>query len=395
MKFYVITKIFLILIVLNSLNVTPTAGYDDSPYALWQMKAISFTPAVSNITKGSPDVVVVIMDTGIDFSHYDLGTQLRWKNPGEISGLPFIDDDGNGYVDDYYGWDFVENDNDPSPFLQNITGDGKKFINHATAICGIIAGQGEDVLGIVPKIKIMDIKIFNTDGSVHNISRALSYIETMATRFNNIKVINYSGVFGNKTMQEAISTINRLIYELDVNFVASAGNSFSKIENVSIPASHPGIISVGAIDEDLEISTFSQRGSELDFVAPGENVFSLAVNNQVNNNWDGTSLSAPFLSGAIAYLLSLSAEHKLGNINRIDIFNHLTNATTDLGMPGKDSVYGFGLLNMSKLVSSLKISSNSQNGILYEGSYISLKASFEFLTPIITILFLFRKKIKK
>ena len=320
----------------------------------WQNKAISFTPEVTKVSQGSPSVVVAIIDSGIDFNHYDLGNQLKYNNPGEIPNNG-KDDDHNGYIDDTYGWDFVENDNNVTPTLLHIDANNNgiydEMASHATGIAGIIAGQGKDVLGIVPKIKILDIKVYNSDGVAYNIEKAFDYVYNLTLHDPRIKVINFSGIVGNNGEYGLNNTLDKLMKN-NVTIVASSGNYYNEgTYNVSYPANYPGVISVGAIDKNLQISSFSERGQNLDFVAPGENVFSLSINNQINNNLDGTSFSAPYYTAAVAFLYSL--QYKTPLTPKM-VFDILKKSITDLGQPGWDSIYGYGLLNMTKLVQNVK-----------------------------------------
>jgi subtilisin family serine protease len=337
---------FLILI-----TIFPISVYNqDTIIDRWQYKAISFSPDISNLTKGDPSVVVAIIDSGIDFNHYDLGIDLKYNNPNEIPNNN-IDDDRNGFIDDVYGWDFVENDNNPTPTLQHLDDNNNglfdEAVSHGTAVAGIIAGQGNDVIGFVPKIKILDIKIYNSDGSSSGVESAFKYVYNLSLKDPKIKIINYSSSNSNSGSLDFNTTLDSLLNN-NIAIVASSGNEYNKgVYNVSYPANYNNVISVGSVDRDNEVSPFSQRGKYLDFVAPGENVFSLSIKNQINNNLDGTSFSAPFYSGAIAFLLSLKYQKPLSLYN---LTNLLLNSVTDLGENGWDSTFGYGLLNMTKLI---------------------------------------------
>lgn len=344
--------IVLLLAIILLVHYDPVIAQNDY-YNFWQSKVISFNQKVSNDSQGSPSVVVAIIDAGIDFSHYDLGYKLKYNNPGEIPNNG-VDDDHNGYIDDTYGWDFVENDNNVTPTLAHIDDNNNgiydELASHGTSIAGIIAGQGEDVLGIVPNIKILDIKVFNSDGGAVDIKKGFDYVYNLSLKDSRIKVINFSGKFAYTSGSGFNQTLDKLMAN-DVTIVASSGNDYNKGEyNVSYPANYPGVISVGSIDKNEQISSFSQRGENLDFVAPGENVFSLSIGNQINNNLDGTSFSAPFYSAAVAFIDSF---HYKTPLTQTEIFNLLKNSTTDLGSPGWDPIYGYGLLNMTKLVNNI------------------------------------------
>ena len=332
----------------------PSSFLKNEIFNQWQNKAISFTSDVTKVSQGSPSVVVAIIDSGIDFNHYDLGNQLKYNNPSEIPNNG-KDDDHNGYIDDTYGWDFVENDNNVTPSLLHIDANNNgiydEMASHATGIAGIIAGQGKDVLGIVPKIKILDVKVYNSDGVAYNIEKAFDYVYNLSLHDSRIKVINFSGIVGNNGEYGLNNTLNKLMQN-NVTIIASSGNYYNEGNyNVSYPANFPGVISVGSIDKNLQISSFSERGENLDFVAPGENVFSLSIDNQINNNLDGTSFSAPFYTAAVAFLYSL---HYKTSLTPAMVFDILKKSVTDLGSLGWDSTYGYGLLNMTKLIQYVK-----------------------------------------
>lgn len=371
--------IFLLcLINLPSASVTT----QDSVFSLWQNKAISFTPNVASLTHGSSSVVVAVIDGGIDFHHYDLGTQLEYVNPH-----PGLD----GYKNDVHGWNFYGNNNDIYPIATGIDSNGNGIpdedLSHATSIAGIIAGQGQDVLGIVPNVKILTVKVFASDGQAASIEKGFDYVYNLSLRDPRIKVINFSGVLDYSGDISINSTLNKLMAN-GVTIVASAGNDYNIGDyNVSFPANYPGVISVGSINNNLEVSSFSQRGNKLDFVAPGENVFSLAVNNQINNNLDGTSYAAPFYTAAVAFIDSL---HYKKPLTQGEIFSILKNSTTDLGSPGWDPTYGYGLLNMTKLVQTLTpLLSKNPSSINF--SWIQLV--FVFL--LITLILKKKTKLKK
>lgn len=376
-------KLFQIIFLLCLINF-PSASVvsQDSVFSMWQNKAISFSPSVASVTKGSSSVVVALIDGGIDFNHYDLGTQLEYVNP--YAGL-------DGYNNDVHGWNFVDNNSNIAPIATGIDYNGNgvpdQDLSHATAIAGIVAGQGQDVLGIVPNIKILTVKIFNSDGVAISAERGFDYVYNLSLRDPRIKVINFSGKIQGNGSASLNSTLAKLMAN-GVTIVASSGNDYNIGDyNVSYPADFPGVISVGAVDNNLDISSFSERGNKLDFVAPGENVFSLAVNNQIDNNLDGTSYAAPFYTAAVAFIDSLQYKKPL---NQSEIFSILKNSTTDLGSPGWDPTYGYGLLNMTKLVETIR---PLLKETLPSFDLNSLQLAFVFL--IITIAYQKKTKLKK
>jgi subtilisin family serine protease len=137
-----------------------------------------------DITLGSPDITIAVIDDGIQMDHPDL-TDNIFNNPGEIPGNG-VDDDGNGFIDDVRGWDFINNDNDPSPFvLDKPDGDF-----HGTAVAGVAAARGDNGKGgsgACPRCTILPVKIFNADRGIDEagIASAIRYAASLADVVNN------------------------------------------------------------------------------------------------------------------------------------------------------------------------------------------------------------------
>ena len=159
-------KSVLIITVISLITVTPlktdtlivnVPRYDVSSTEMgWYLNQINITNAW-DFTTGSEEIVVAVVDSGIDFSHPEI-TNAQWINNDEIPDNG-IDDDKNGFIDDVSGWDFVSNDNNPGPEPDD------SIHYHATFISGIIAGSHneEGIAGIAPNVKIMDLRILNAN----------------------------------------------------------------------------------------------------------------------------------------------------------------------------------------------------------------------------------------
>ncbi|MBA2700154.1 MAG: S8 family serine peptidase, partial [Chloroflexi bacterium] len=252
---------------------------------------------------GSSNVVVAVIDDGIDFNHPDLG-QRAWTNPGEAGALGAngIDDDGNGYIDDVNGWDFCNDDNtvhDPGE-------DG-----HGTHVAGTIAASldGQGVVGVAPGVRLMALKFI--DDSVQ------CGLDSMA-----VEAIDYAASFGIRIINaswggEAPSTvIDAAIASSGALFVAAAGNDGRDLDRSDgyrfYPASSnlANVISVAAIDQTGHLAEFSNYGRRsVDLAAPGTNILSTWPADGDCSAWcyawnAGTSMAAPHVSGAAALVAS-------------------------------------------------------------------------------------------
>jgi subtilisin family serine protease len=248
------------------------------------------------ITTGSPDLVVAVIDDGVDFSHPDLDDRA-WTNPGESGALalPGVDDDGNGYIDDIHGWDFCHDDGT----LHDGAEDG-----HGTHVAGTIAASlnGSGVVGVAPDVKIMALKFIKTGGCGFD-SMAVEAIDYAASF--GIRIINASWGDAHRStpLESAIADGGAL-------FVAAAGNNGLNLDSGSYnfyPAESPvaNILSVAAIDQRGNRASFSNYGaSTVDIAAPGTNILSTYPGGYA---WsDGTSMAAPHVSGVAALGLSVT-----------------------------------------------------------------------------------------
>ena len=242
-------------------------------------------------------ITVAVIDTGADVHHRALKNAI-WTNPGE-SGLDQfgrskennnIDDDGNGFVDDIHGWNFVDNNND----LQDQMG-------HGTHISGIISSESRRSSS---SVKLMVLRYYKNDASdsenIENTVKAINYAVTMGA-----KIINYSGggSLPNKAERTAIEKAN----SLGVIFVAAAGNNSKNTDIMNYyPANYgiSNIISVAAADDKGDLTGFSNYGEKtVDIAAPGKHIFSTLPDNTYGF-MSGTSQATAFVTGVIAQILS-------------------------------------------------------------------------------------------
>ena len=259
---------------------------------------------------GSPDVIVAVIDTGVDYNHLDLRNNI-WTNPAEIPNNG-IDDDGNGYIDDVYGWDCVGNDNDP------MDDNG-----HGTHVAGIIAAENnkEGGIGVAYNCKVMVLKAGNSSGYFNNsdIAEAIQY-----AYMNGASVINMS--FGGSNISLAVEEALGEAYNTTI-LVAAAGND-SLCNNlacdvhypavgVSYPAALPYVIGVMSTDKDgKHASSFSNYDHypydsiEYEVYAVGEGVGSTWPSNKYAC-LNGTSMAAPTVAGIAALLRSYYTDREV------------------------------------------------------------------------------------
>lgn len=255
------------------------------------------------VSKGSRKIVVAVIDTGAEIKHEDLSSNI-WKNEGE-SGTDSlgrnkasnkVDDDGNGFVDDINGWDFVTN----TPNLVDNHGHG----THIAGIIGAAAGNGKGIAGIAPEVSLMILKYYDpkvpkTD-NLKNTVNAIKYAVKMKAH-----IINYSGG-GTEFSQEEFEAIKEA-QKQGILFVAAAGNERSNSDKHKYyPADYglTNIISVTAIDPTTEVLSSSNYGIEtVDIAAPGQNILSTLPNGSYGY-MTGTSQATAFVTGAAVLVMA-------------------------------------------------------------------------------------------
>ncbi len=248
-----------------------------------------------DIETGSPEVVVAVIDDGIDLSHPDLRDRL-WVNTGEIPNNG-RDDDGNGFTDDVNGWDFDRNDSNPNP---DTTGR-----NHGTAVAGVIAARGNNINGIAGAAWNVKIMVLKTDYTVSATIRAMDY-----ARANGAHIINTS--FGGSQYSNSEYAAIRRLRDAGILMVASAGNEhWNNDFGASFPSSYDSIniLAVAASSPSDNFTRWSQYGQvSVDVAAPGDAIFTTEANgtdDASHYGWrNGTSFSSPLLAGVAALVKS-------------------------------------------------------------------------------------------
>ena len=257
------------------------------------------------ISTGDP-VKVGVIDTGIDLKHPDLQANIK-GGYNAINPLKSPNDD-NG---------------------------------HGTHVAGIIAALNNSigVVGVGPNIDLYAIKVLNANGSGY-LSDVIEGLDWAIT--NKMQVVNMS--LG--TSQDVQSFHDAIVrtYNAGITIVAAAGNSGG---SVSYPAAYPEVIAVSATDQNNQIASFSSRGPEVDLAAPGVSIYS-TYKGQSYATLSGTSMAAPHVSGAAALIIDTKkCDLNLDGVcTPAEVQQRLEQTAIDLGDPGKDNLYGSGLVNV-------------------------------------------------
>jgi PKD repeat protein len=279
-------------------------------------------PEAWNLTTGSPEVIVAVIDTGVDYTHPDLALNM-WKNPGEIPNNN-QDDDGNGYVDDIYGIDACNNDSDPYD---------DRF--HGTHCAGTIGARGNDGFGVVGvnwNVKIMALKFLNSSGSGYTSDAVtcMDYVIDQKQKGQNIVAANNSWG-GGSFLQDLLDAINTAGQE-GILFVASAGNNTSNNDaNPYYPASYNSgyVIATAATDSNDALANFSNWGAaSVDLGAPGVSIVSDSPGGGFRT-LNGTSMAVPHVCGAVALMASIfkndtALERKNRVLDHVDVIPSLS-----------------------------------------------------------------------
>ncbi|HSX14880.1 MAG TPA: S8 family serine peptidase [Candidatus Saccharimonadales bacterium] len=317
-----------------------------TPSDLWGLKKINAASAWDQTT-GSTGIVVASIDTGVDRNNPDLASNM-WVNTAEIPGNG-IDDDGNGYVDDYYGWDFINNDGDPM--------DDHGHGTHTAGTIGAAGNNGIGVVGVNWRSKIMAVKILDATGSGYAdvIATGIQYAADMGARVTNN---SYGGGGTSQMMDDAVK------YEHDKGtlFVAAAGNSNTDSLDFN-PASADYAVAVAASGANDQKAGFSNKGAKIDVAAPGGDAaawggtddFILSTRSSQSGSVfpplasdpsgnyaiaRGTSMASPHVAGQAALLLAKNPALNVDELKQI-----IRQGADDIGTAGKDDSFGYGRIN--------------------------------------------------
>jgi subtilisin family serine protease len=248
-------------------------------------------------TTGSRDVVVAVLDTGVDYNHEDLEPNM-WQRPASMQ--PYRDSE-LGIIDDTEGFNAIDNASDP------MDDNG-----HGTHCAGIIGAEGENNLGIAGvnwKVHIMPLKFMNAGGAgtTKDAIEAINYAISRKKEGVNVRIISAS--WGSTQRSRALEDVIRKAYENDILFVAAAGNASVNNDRMPhYPSSYnvPNVVSVAALDRNDQLASFSNYGAKsVAIAAPGVDILSTWLGNSYEEK-SGTSMATPVVAGVAALIV---AEH--------------------------------------------------------------------------------------
>lgn len=244
------------------------------------------------ITKGDRNVKIAVIDTGVDYNHKDLVKNIM-VNEAEKNGVEGVDDDGNGYIDDIYGYDFANDDADPMDDH-----------GHGTHCAGVIGASHDTfgIAGVMNNVQILPIKFLGPQGGT--LEGAIKSIDYAIKRGVNVMSNSWGGGGFSQALKDVIIEANKA----GIIFIAAAGNERNNNdERASYPATYDveNIISVGALDGRGKKASFSNYGKEtVHLFAPGVNILS-TVPGDKHKKMSGTSMATPYVSGIVGLMLSV------------------------------------------------------------------------------------------
>jgi subtilisin family serine protease len=299
-----------------------------------------------DITRGSRAVKIAVIDTGVDYTHPDLKANM-WVNTKEIANNG-IDDDGNGYIDDVYGYDFANNDSDPM--------DGNGHGTHCSGTIGAVHNNQTGVSGVMADVSIMAVKFLGDDGS-GSLEAAIKAIDYATMMDVDLMSNSWGGGGRSEALLEAIQRAS----DKGIIFTAAAGNSSSNNDATpSYPASYqtPNMVAVAALTAQNGLASFSSYGkTSVHIAAPGHNILS-TVSGGKYDVYSGTSMATPHVSGVLGLLLAkegrmpheimrerltmtgvpvTALRNKTTTASRIDAYNLLTNTRPERSGPKDNS----------------------------------------------------------
>jgi subtilisin family serine protease len=325
-------------------SYTPNDLYFSQLYHLSKIQASE----AWNIHKGQSQIIIAIIDNGVNLSHEDLKENL-WVNTAEIPNNS-MDDDLNGYTDDYNGYDAADGDGNPNP-----PANGTSNFGHGTHCAGIASASSDNILGISSigfKARIMAVKVTPSNSDGKSITNGYEGADYALKNGAKIISMSFGGSSGSLTWQLLIQQAE----SQNVLLVAAAGNE--NTSDLSYPAAYPEVISVGATAQNDQRAYFSNFGSTINVMAPGLSINSTFFPGNSNySQLSGTSMACPMAAGLASLIKSYNPAYTNAQVKSI-LYNGCENI--DDQNPGFEGKMGNGRINAYR---SLMIASGQSLGI--------------------------------
>ena len=245
-----------------------------------------------DVTTGDPAAIVAVLDSGTEASHNDLNANI-WNNPAEVLGLPGVDDDANGYTDDFFGWDFENNDNQVA---------GSFF--HGTFVASVVGARTDNSTGIAG----------TAGGGFGNGDGCRLMIGGVGSSFPVGSILDdaiiYSADNGARVITMSLTVGSSSAIDMAVNYARNTQGVYIDCASgnngpaVSYPANNPNVTAIGSSNRFDNVSGFSNSGPEVWVCAPGEDILGCDLGNGYTTS-SGTSFAAPHVAGVAALLVSV------------------------------------------------------------------------------------------
>jgi subtilisin family serine protease len=361
----------------SPIGVAPVSSAPDD--SLWGISWWFHQPSRRDIhaleawerTRGDSSLVVALLDTGLVPYHPDLGGTVAgrraqvWTNAAEAEGAPGVDDDGNGFVDDVWGWDFVNLERDeatPGEDWRDEDGDPNDFVGHGTSVAGLIGALSDNRIGITGtawQVRIMPLRVGwsapeRQTGvvSMSYLAQAVRYATRMGAHVINLSVSTVALLELDAAVDDAIAA--------GITVVVAAGNNGS-------PAAlypRPGLIYVTATDRNDQVPVWANRGYYVDLAAPGAEIATTVLKHEGSDSLglrqphyssgvNSTSFSAPIVSGSVVLLQGSPRARGLEPLSPSLVRRVLVGAVDDISAQNPElNEYGAGRLNVGRAVRS-------------------------------------------
>ncbi len=353
--------------MLETLRRDPRVAYAELDYAVqatdvitpndpdWPLQwgpAKIGAPAAWSIVTGTSGVVIAVLDTGTYLDHEDLASRL-WTNPGEVPGN-WVDDDGNGQVDDVHGWHFYHSWSG-SAYFPAEDGDVRDDNGHGTHVSGIAAAatnNGAGIAGLARGARIMPVKVLDQYGNgwYSDIAAGIVYAAN-----NGARIINLS--LGGSTDSQTLRAAVDYARSRGALVVSAAGNKGLPL--VYYPAAYEPVLAVAATDQSDQRASFSNYGPQVDLAAPGQDIYSTWCRQDIYAGLcqgsyyfvkSGTSMAAPHVSGVAALVWS-----RWPTMTADAVAMQITQTAQDVDSPGWDEYTGWGRLDAATAVTTLTV----------------------------------------